>query len=128
MHLLKHATRVYPEEARDVAGQLYGVGPRRVSELPSERYQNFLLDRADGRRLVLKIANALEEPAFLEAQDQVLARLAPEVTFCPHVVAGRQGRSLLSVEAPGGARHLVRLVTYLPGVPLGRVRQPPLEL
>ena len=128
MHLLKHAPRFSPEQARDLAERLYGLGPSRVSELPSERDQNFLLDRADGRRLVLKIANALEEPAFLEAQDQVLARLAPEVTFCPQVVAGREGMSLLSVEAPGGARHLVRLVTYLPGVPLGRVRQPPLEL
>src|SRR5262249_57870754 len=125
MHLLKHAPRFSPEQARDLAEQLYGLGPSRVSELPSERDQNFLLDRADGRRLVLKIANALEEPAFLEAQGQVLARLAPEVTFCPRVVAGRGGGAPLPAGGAGGARRPRRVVFHLPRGPPGRAARAP---
>ena len=39
------------------------------SPLPSERDQNFQLCDAQGRQAVLKIANALEEYALLEAQN-----------------------------------------------------------
>src|SRR5262249_14429848 len=121
MHLLEHSPRFALEQAADIVCRLYGLKGSVVSELPSERDQNFLIDTSDGRAFVLKIANALEEPAFLDAQNQVLARLGQEVSFCPRVVPSRDGVSLMTVPATDGKIHRVRLVTYLAGVPLGRL-------
>ena len=79
--------------------------------LPSERDQNFLLSDDTGRQFVLKIANASESRPFLEAQNAVLDYLSERVSFCPRVI-GEIG------EFEG---HFVRLVTYLPGVPLAEI-------
>jgi Ser/Thr protein kinase RdoA (MazF antagonist) len=61
----------------------------------------------------LKIANALESRALLEAQNAALEHLGPRITFCPRIVADLNEEWIASRSG-----HLVRLVTYLPGVPL----------
>jgi hydroxylysine kinase len=127
MHLLQHTPRFSAEQARALAREHYGLDAASVSALPSERDQNFLLQTPRGERFVLKLSNAREEPAFLGAQHQVLDRLARQ-EFCPRVVPGRSGAPTLSATTPAGTRHLVRLVTWLPGVPMGRLRHHPPEL
>ena len=78
--------------------------------MPSERDQNFLITDNSGQRFVLKIANASESRSFLEAQNAVLDYLSERVSFCPRIVGTKfDGR-------------FVRLVTYLPGVPLAEVK------
>ncbi len=128
MELLKHAPRFSAEEAAALAREHYALDAVSVSTLPSERDQNFLLEADGGERFVLKVSNALEDPAFLDAQHGVLQRLAQEVTFCPRVFPSRSGAPLVTVTGRGKTRHLARLVTWLPGVPLGRVRHHPPEL
>ena len=73
--------------AARLARELYGrEGPARA--LPSERDQNFLIETADGERIVLKIANAGEDAAMLDAQQRALAHLAARgVGCCPRVGA-----------------------------------------
>jgi Ser/Thr protein kinase RdoA (MazF antagonist) len=68
MHLLQHTPGFSPEQALAIAREHYGLEGPLLSALPSERDQNFLLERCSGERFVLKIANALEDPGFLEAQ------------------------------------------------------------
>jgi len=80
--------------------------------LPSERDQNFLLADDFGQLVVLKIANASESREFLEAQNAVLDYLSDRVPFC-QLVIGEIG------EFQG---HFVRLLTYLPGVPLAEIK------
>lgn len=80
--------------------------------LPSERDQNFLLIDDAGRQFVLKIANRLESRSFLEAQNCVLDYLSDRVSFCQRVIGDIS-------EFEG---HLVRVVTYLPGVPLAEIK------
>jgi len=80
--------------------------------LPSERDQNFLVIDDSGQRFVLKIANAAESRGFLDAQNAVLNYLSERVSFCQRVI-GDIG------EFQG---QLVRLVTYLPGVPLAEIK------
>jgi Ser/Thr protein kinase RdoA (MazF antagonist) len=80
--------------------------------LPGERDQNFLLADDFGQLVVLKIANASESRVFLEAQNAVLDYLSDRVPFC-QLVIGR-------IEEFQG--HFVRLLTYLPGVPLGEIK------
>jgi len=80
-----------------------------VRQLPSERDQNFLVTDDSGQKFVLKIANALESRELLEAQNAVLEHLArKQISFCPRVVSGVKVVS----------NHFMRLMTYLPGVPL----------
>ena len=85
--------------------------------MPSERDQNFLITNSAGEKFVLKIANALEEPSFLEAQNAVLKHLAKRVSFCQRLVLTSSGEEIITVQGSGGASHLVRMVHYIDGVP-----------
>jgi len=112
--LIEHAPKFGLEAAVSLARELYGLRTT-ASTLPSERDQNFLLETREGEKFVLKIANALEERPFLEAQHEAMAHIAAQVAFCPRVVPAISGETISS--APSGA-NLVRLLTYLPGAPL----------
>jgi Ser/Thr protein kinase RdoA (MazF antagonist) len=122
--LLQQAPRFALPDAARLARDLYGLDAA-ASPLPSERDQNFLLvstgDSGTGRlgtaRYVLKIANAAEDRAMLEAQNAAMAH-AGRVAMCPRVLPTVAGETIGL--APGTA-HFVRLVTYLEGVPLAEI-------
>lgn len=119
MTLLQHAPRFEPAEALRLARDLYAIEGT-PSPLPSERDQNFALTTPSGQRYVLKIANATERIELLEAQNAAMAHVAP-LGICPRVIPARDGR--LIARAPSG--HLVRLLSWIPGVPLGALKQRP---
>ncbi|HKG61562.1 MAG TPA: phosphotransferase [Pyrinomonadaceae bacterium] len=80
--------------------------------LPSERDKNYLLTDDSGQQFVLKVANTAESRSVLEAQNAVLDYLSERVSFCQRVIG----------EITEFEGHLVRLVTYLPGVPLAEIK------
>ena len=121
MHLLEYTPCFDIESAIAIADEHFGVRAS-ARPLPSERDQNFLLTEAVGEKFVLKIANALEERPFLEAQNAVLKHLATRVSFCQRLVQATTGEEISIVHAANGATHFVRLVRYLPGVPLAETR------
>lgn len=82
-----------------------------AQRLPSERDLNFLLTDDSGQQFVLKIANSSESRVFLEAQNAVLDYLSQRVSFCQRVIG----------EIAEFQGHFVRVVTYLPGVPLADI-------
>jgi 4-aminobutyrate aminotransferase-like enzyme/Ser/Thr protein kinase RdoA (MazF antagonist) len=127
MTLIAHRPSLNPDDAVAAAARCYGISAT-ATPLPSERDQNFRLDTASGGRYVLKIANATEDRSVLEAQNAALDRLAGATTVCPRVVATTDGAAIGEVTSPSGTRHLVRLLTYLPGVPLARARRRSVEL
>ena len=88
--------------------------------MPSERDQNFLITNSAGEKFVLKIANALEEPTFVDAQNAVLKHLANRISFCQRVVLTSSGEEMIKFQGS-----LVRMVNYIDGVPLAQVTQPP---
>ena len=93
-----------------------------LSPLPGERDRNFLLEAGDGRRFVVKVANAQEDRSVLELQHDALTRIAeraPELEL-PRVVPSASGSPLTTLTL-AGRPHLVRLLTWVPGVPLARV-------
>ena len=98
--------------AEAIAGEFFGIRAS-ASTLPSERDQNFLLTTSSDRKFVLKIANASEERAFLEAQNAVLKHLTERISFCQSLIPACSGEEIVSFEG-----HFVRLMNYLPGVPL----------
>lgn len=110
-----------------LAEELYDIRAM-ATTLPSERDQNFLLTTRAGERFVLKIANALEERAMLEAQQLAMTHLAQHRSVCPRVIPTRSDEFLTEIQSPTGAKHLLRLLTYLPGVPIASVPEHSPEL
>ena len=51
-----------------------------------------------------------------------MAHLGRSLQLCPRVVPTAAGNEIGSVQSPDGRTHFVRLVSYLPGVPLGSTR------
>jgi 4-aminobutyrate aminotransferase-like enzyme/Ser/Thr protein kinase RdoA (MazF antagonist) len=45
------------------------------------------------------------------------------VAFCPRVVAAKSGDLISEIQSSTGESHMVRLVTYLPGIPMGSVKR-----
>jgi 4-aminobutyrate aminotransferase-like enzyme/Ser/Thr protein kinase RdoA (MazF antagonist) len=106
--------RFSPEEAAGLLRRDYGLQGM-LSELVSERDQNFLVETPQGR-FVLKIANAAEDGSLLELQNAALRHLEtvePSLGL-PRLVPGRTGSHMTEWKAPSGT-HAVRLLTYLPG-------------
>ena len=127
MHLLEHTPAFDVESAAAVADRYFGIQAS-ATPLPSERDQNFLLTNEAGEKFVLKIANALEAPAFLDAQNAVLTHLAKRVSFCQRLVPATSGEEIVEVTSSNGTTHFARLVHYLIGVPLGEVKPQSNEL
>jgi 4-aminobutyrate aminotransferase-like enzyme/Ser/Thr protein kinase RdoA (MazF antagonist) len=127
MDLLAHSPQFDSETSASLAFQLFGILANATS-LPSERDQNFLLVDEQGEMFVLKIANSLESRSLLEAQNQALTHLNSQLSLCPKVVTSLSNALIAAVESPSGSTHLVRLLTYLPGVPLGEVKDQSLKL
>ena len=119
--MLDHAPRLDAAAAARLARELYGVeGAARA--LTSERDQNFRIEPVAGAAFVLKIANARETAAMLEAQQRAMEHLATRSALAPRVLATRSGATLTEIPGAGGRRHRVWAVSLLPGVPLSTVR------
>ena len=124
MSLLHEAPRLDLDGAARLARELYGLDAS-PSILPSERDQNFLLTTAGGDRSVLKVSNRTEQRAMLDAQNGAMRHVARRVTCCQRVLPTVDGE-LIGITPERG--HLVRLVTYLGGVPLAEIAPRPPEL
>ena len=88
--------------------------------LCSERDQNFRMLTADGQRYVLKVAHPLEHPQVTDFQTEALQRIAAEdpALTVPRIVTTPAGETSTRIDLQSDQQSTVRLVTYLPGVPL----------
>jgi len=121
MQLLEHTPTFDLEAAIEIANKHFHIRAS-ARQLPSERDQNFLLTDKAGEKFVLKIANALESLEFLAAQNAVLKHVSHRVSFCQTLLPAVSGEEIATVKTVNRATHFVRLVRYLPGVPLAEVR------
>ena len=120
MNLLDHTPNFSLSDACNLAHDLFGLDAT-ASVLPSERDQNFMLVTPDAM-FILKIANALEDRDFLDAQQQILSHLAAAgIDYCPQMVPARNGNSINKITSETGDEHAVYLMTYLMGFPLATV-------
>jgi len=88
--------------------------------LPSERDRNFAVSVDGQDRFVLKIANAAEDPAFLDLQHRALERLAAAGVPCQRIIRSLTESEVVDVGRPG-LPGLARLLTWLPGRPLATI-------
>jgi hypothetical protein len=110
------------DAAAQVVRELYGIEGA-FSRLYSERDQNFRVRATDGADYVLKIANSDEDPGVLDMQHQALTHVEardPDLPT-PRVIRTRGGAMSGSIADAGGKAHIVRLLSYLPGINLAEV-------
>src|SRR5215510_10417706 len=106
MVLLKYSPNFSLEEATALAREIYGVCAM-ASALPSERDQNFLLHDQSGEKFVLKIANALEDRALLEAQQQAMSWIAERARLSHRIARTQSGDPLTEIQSASGVSHFV---------------------
>ena len=122
--MIDQAPRFDLADAERLARDAFGR-PGRACELTSERDQNFEISQPEGTRFVVKIANALESPAVLEAQRHALEHLARHGAPTPRVILPIDDRDGTAELRANGTRHLAWAVTHLPGVTLSTLRHRP---
>jgi Ser/Thr protein kinase RdoA (MazF antagonist) len=114
------------EAAARAVRELYGIEGA-FSRLYSERDQNFRVRAADGTEYVFKIANSDEDPGVLDMQHQALSHVEardPNLPV-PRVIRTRKGAMSGSIEDAGGKAHIVRLLSFMPGIDLAEVPMTP---
>ena len=117
-------------EVRRLVREHFGLKAE-LKALLSERDQNFRLHCDDGRRFVLKIANAAEDPLATDFQIQALLYLESwlAVNDCPisvpQILRTIDGKTHVMVSS-AGHRHVTRVVSYLDGIPLGARQSSPI--
>ena len=116
--MLEHSPRFDLRAAQRIARDHFGIDGE-ATELTSERDQNFRIDSANGTTIVLKIANAREDRAMLEAQQQAMMHVAERVAFAPRVLCTPGGESIVTVRGSEGGEHLAWAISWLDGRPLG---------
>jgi len=97
--------------------------------LSGERDQNLRVRTADGTQYVLKIASTFEDPALVDLQVQALLHLEktdPGIPV-PRMLRSIRGNTIETLTDASGNDHAVRLLSYVPGVPLGSRGMPSLE-
>jgi 4-aminobutyrate aminotransferase-like enzyme/Ser/Thr protein kinase RdoA (MazF antagonist) len=88
-----------------------------LTALAAERDQNFLVDGADGRRILFKISNLADDRSVLEMQTAALRHIEQVDPGLPvmRVLPSLAGEPWVEVSGPDGRAHLARLFTFLPG-------------
>lgn len=91
-----------------------------IKALGSERDLNFLVTGKDGQNFVLKFSNSSEAAQVTDFQAMALAhiaRVAPELPV-PRIIPNSDGTLVAEITAGDGRKHMVRLLSWLDGVPI----------
>ena len=119
---LRAASAIPEALAQELADDHYGL-PATAHRLDSERDQNFRLRTLDGHEYVLKIANPAEDRAVTNLQTQALAHLAaadPSLPI-PRIFPARNGAQELEIAFDDGSIRVVRLLSFMAGIPMHSV-------
>jgi Ser/Thr protein kinase RdoA (MazF antagonist) len=114
---LESIPRFEVSDASEVARREFGIAGK-ISTLPSERDQNFLITDADGGKYVLKIANLNDAPELLDFQNQAMRHVAAALTDfrVQSIVPSLQGSDLATISNTNtDVRHCVRILTWIDG-------------
>lgn len=98
------------------------------SPLSGERDQNIRLRSENGSQYVVKIASPIEDPLLADYQTRAMQHIAAADadTPIPHVVPSTAGESSQVMDLESGA-HIVRILSWVDGVPLGEFPPPSIE-
>jgi len=114
--LLRNLPDFSLEAARHLVAAHYGIeGTYRP--LVSERDLSWRIACADGRNVVVKISNASEPEGVVDMQVKALTHIVERdpTLPVPRVVPALAGTPYLWIEDAHGTRHMLRVLTFLPG-------------
>ena len=100
-----------------------------LKRLNGERDQNYRVTTADGTQYVYKIASSIEVPALVDFQVQALLHLEntnPDIPV-PRMVRSANENMVETVLDDTGEAYAVRVLSYIPGEPVGSVGSPSLQ-
>jgi 4-aminobutyrate aminotransferase-like enzyme/Ser/Thr protein kinase RdoA (MazF antagonist) len=105
------------DEARRIARDLFNLTGD-FSPLSSERDQNFRIRTEKGEGYVLKLSNAEEDTGVIDFQTQALWHIEQQDSALPipRVVRAKDGAPFTIAYNSNSAKHIARVLTYLPGV------------
>jgi 4-aminobutyrate aminotransferase-like enzyme/Ser/Thr protein kinase RdoA (MazF antagonist) len=109
------------EQLREAAREHWGLEGE-FTPLDGERDQNHRVTTADGKCYVLKVSAGGEAEGAVDFQIAALRHLerqAPGLPV-PRVIASLKGNDREWIAAADGRRHMLRLLSWLPGTPLSR--------
>jgi len=118
----KHVRMPVPE-ASALLRSRFGVHGE-LKRLPTEKDDTFLVSAADESKFILKVANPAEQTSELEFELRLLMHLeqADSSLPVPRVIAENPAQPYLTIRDHAGQLRHVRLLSYLPGIPLDRTR------
>ncbi|MFW2403131.1 MAG: phosphotransferase [Gammaproteobacteria bacterium] len=117
------------EQAALIARDFFAIEGT-AEPLTSERDQNFRVSATSGDAYLLKISNPAEERTVTNFQTEALRHIAltnPALPV-PRVLPAAGGDFEPLLEQRGEPARVVRLMTYMPGVPLNTVEDVPTKL
>ncbi|WP_044530357.1 phosphotransferase [Herbaspirillum sp. B65] len=118
------APKLSERQAAKLALEAFGIGGT-ASLLTSERDQNFRLLADNGNAYVLKVTHPSEDPLVTDFQTQAQIRLSSSGSAqpVPRLIGTLEGQPIhWAPVGENGAKQAVRLMTFLPGVPLYKCR------
>ena len=111
-----------PSEALEAVRALFDLDGS-LTPLPGERDQNFKLECGNGEQYVLKVSSPEEPDEILQFETEMLVRLNEKTKgLLPGVHASNAGDYLVEYEDSVGGLHRLRVVEFLPGTLLAKVR------
>ncbi|XP_077390191.1 hydroxylysine kinase [Festucalex cinctus] len=113
-------------QAADIVNKYYKLTPSQLRTLPSYDDQNFYVVTVEGGEYVLKIMNSVhtQDPTLVELQTYVMDFLHENgiPTQTAQKTTTGQTMFLEGIDCGSGVqKYLVRLLTYLPGIPISEV-------
>ncbi|MEX3845489.1 phosphotransferase [Paraburkholderia sp. BR10882] len=111
-------------EAEAVVEKVYGKQVH-ATLLSGERDQNFLVETRERERFLLKITHPAEDPAVTVFQTKVQERLlsADDALPVPSIFPAHSGESIHWHDGQDGVRQAIRLMTFMPGTPLNKLKR-----
>lgn len=116
-----HKPKISSETAQQWASDIYGIETK-ACPLPGYVDCNFRLERPDGSLSVLKIAFDEGNSSELQGQVEALRHLERGSlhSIIPRVIPDLEGRAISTASDSLERRYLVRLVSFLNGLPLAK--------
>lgn len=109
------------QDAESLARRFYGRDLR-AQDLSGERDRNFRMEGQDGSKFLLKFSNPAEACDIVNLQTCVLNHLRRTASALPvpHPVAAVDGAYETLIRLDDGRASILRMLTFLPGVPLSQ--------
>jgi 4-aminobutyrate aminotransferase-like enzyme/Ser/Thr protein kinase RdoA (MazF antagonist) len=107
------------KDAQRIAHELYGIRAE-GKEFYAERDRSYYLRGEDGQQFVLKIVHADEDESTIAFQIEALNWIAHQDPGLPipRVQPSRDGAQITRQPSADGRRHMVWMLSYLPGTPM----------